>query len=473
MIARVTLVIAFAVAYGVLCNHLQAAPARPQSVSVTDFGAKGDGVSDDTAAIQRALDAAQRVLFPQGTYLVRINSLVLRDGNCLVGEGKLSKIRTTDAGDGQFALFKAFGKTNLTVADLSFETPKSTQMALLFASCTNVTVTRCRAQNCGLVYVGSSAVATMHDINSANAFFDIYDRVTAPEHYSNKVLIEGNECVGDGVKGRGGISLSGIFVSFANNVRIANNDVTKYLHGIMWWGGNANTKPPAANGDIANERKCKNLTITGNTVHGIEMGGIWGAMGEGVAVSGNAVSDCGDVGIDFEGCFTATAMGNAVADCTSACLCTVFDNRGIVFSGNTCAQHTDGWWIASVRNTHHSPGNQDVSFTGNSFTAYRGMSAVVSEGVRQLLFQGNILRNVQVSFHDPTLNHLVQTVIGNQLVFDRAAPGAISGLRVGPVGAGGHVIVQGNSVLTTVAQPKGSKGIEGVAAEGNVVEGWE
>ena len=36
---------------------------------VRDFGAKGDGATDDTAAIQRAIDAGGTVHFPQGTYL--------------------------------------------------------------------------------------------------------------------------------------------------------------------------------------------------------------------------------------------------------------------------------------------------------------------------------------------------------------------------------------------------------------------
>src|SRR5664279_1435346 len=43
-------------------------------INVQDFGAKGDGVTDDTNAIQAALDAAVdggNIVFPRGTYMVR------------------------------------------------------------------------------------------------------------------------------------------------------------------------------------------------------------------------------------------------------------------------------------------------------------------------------------------------------------------------------------------------------------------
>jgi hypothetical protein len=41
-----------------------------ESVSVKDFGAVGDGVADDTAAIQAACLTGKKVLFPRGIYLV-------------------------------------------------------------------------------------------------------------------------------------------------------------------------------------------------------------------------------------------------------------------------------------------------------------------------------------------------------------------------------------------------------------------
>jgi hypothetical protein len=50
--------------------------ARPGSFNVKDFGARGDGVADDTSAAQSAINAAAKnagggtVIFPKGTYLL-------------------------------------------------------------------------------------------------------------------------------------------------------------------------------------------------------------------------------------------------------------------------------------------------------------------------------------------------------------------------------------------------------------------
>ena len=63
-----------------------------ESISVKDFGAVGDGVTDDTTAIQAAIDAVYglgggRLLFPAGTYKVSAAPLTLRDRVQLIGAG--------------------------------------------------------------------------------------------------------------------------------------------------------------------------------------------------------------------------------------------------------------------------------------------------------------------------------------------------------------------------------------------------
>lgn len=63
------------------------------NVRSSEFGAKGDGRSDDTAAIQSAIDRYNHVYLPAGTY--RINprvGLVVRTGTQLSGDGRAASL---------------------------------------------------------------------------------------------------------------------------------------------------------------------------------------------------------------------------------------------------------------------------------------------------------------------------------------------------------------------------------------------
>jgi hypothetical protein len=61
-----------------------------ESVSVKDFGAVGDGVANDAAAIQNALNSgAKSVHFPDGVYLVQ-STLTIPTNVCVYGDSKYS-----------------------------------------------------------------------------------------------------------------------------------------------------------------------------------------------------------------------------------------------------------------------------------------------------------------------------------------------------------------------------------------------
>ncbi len=69
-------------------------------VSVTDYGAVGDGIVDDTAAIQLAINssAGQALLFPKGNYKITAALSIITSGITLVGEqfGNVTLIQHTD-----------------------------------------------------------------------------------------------------------------------------------------------------------------------------------------------------------------------------------------------------------------------------------------------------------------------------------------------------------------------------------------
>ncbi len=65
------------------------------SVSIKDFGAVGDGLTDDTVAIQQALAAHNAVFVPEGEYLVT-STITLDERQSLIGTGQRSVLKGLD-----------------------------------------------------------------------------------------------------------------------------------------------------------------------------------------------------------------------------------------------------------------------------------------------------------------------------------------------------------------------------------------
>lgn len=82
--------LAFGAASMVALPKLGLAATPNGYANVQTYGAKGDGTTDDTNAVQKAMNASAAVWFPTGTYLV--GNLKLKNGQTLAGEGPACSI---------------------------------------------------------------------------------------------------------------------------------------------------------------------------------------------------------------------------------------------------------------------------------------------------------------------------------------------------------------------------------------------
>jgi hypothetical protein len=83
------------------------------AVSVSEFGAKGDGVADDTHAIQAALDTGKHVTIPEGTY--RITNALSPKADQVVEV--LGTVRVADSHIQPLTADAAAGQAHVSVAD--------------------------------------------------------------------------------------------------------------------------------------------------------------------------------------------------------------------------------------------------------------------------------------------------------------------------------------------------------------------
>jgi hypothetical protein len=113
------------------------------TVSVRDFGAVGDGVTDDTAAIQAFLDLGIPGILPAGTYLTT-DELVFKHGSRLFGMGNWSGVASTFSTQGvSRILYDGAGGANSCIV----------RMSDAAVGTDPVTADTCNLQNIGLTGV--------------------------------------------------------------------------------------------------------------------------------------------------------------------------------------------------------------------------------------------------------------------------------------------------------------------------------
>jgi len=88
-----------------------------ESVSILDFGAVGDGVTDNATAFQNALNTGKSILIPNGTYLFNSTVTFTADNQCIFGLGNDSVLKS---GSGSVYI-SSLGFDNLTIRDLKID----------------------------------------------------------------------------------------------------------------------------------------------------------------------------------------------------------------------------------------------------------------------------------------------------------------------------------------------------------------
>jgi len=144
-------------------SMIQGAP-----VNVLDYGAVGNGVADDTAAIQSAVTAGGAVYIPEGVYLISANITI--PSNCFIFGDGASSVLKASASDLKM-LTTGFGvtaKENIYISDLQID--GGGQTTNIFTGQTqNIGIYATRVKN---LRIDNVVVKKMGVVNQANPLSD-------------------------------------------------------------------------------------------------------------------------------------------------------------------------------------------------------------------------------------------------------------------------------------------------------------
>jgi len=258
----------FAMLGAAIASALQ--PAFALNVSVADYGAVGDGARDDTAAIQRALDAVRQagggeVYFPPGTYPVSVVSqgASLRVGSSVTLRGQSAQqsvLRLNVQGRFDTLLRPDVGAVQVTVQDLGFDLnglinpmrpfsggglgairTNGVRTAIAFHGGSDHAVRRCRFFNIASVQtiaaVDAGQTPRLKNVVIAdNAFEEVGGGSLDYDHSTTYTEADGVSITGNVFSSRHGPGTLGATTAVeihGPNQRVLNNDINGYTIGAI------------------------------------------------------------------------------------------------------------------------------------------------------------------------------------------------------------------------------------------------
>lgn len=486
-------------------------PALADVVSVKDFGAVGDGATDDTAAIQAALDAVAArgggtVLLPAGTFVVSPSGTTkwLRVGSETTVQGAGDTATTVKVRDGAGDYRTVFGQASpsAVVRDVRFSALRIDQNAAGNLAADVRAGDAGRAQNAiaftafdgvtveGVAIDPATGVNTisLNGVEASGAVVRgcrirfVRARSLAPSgRYDNSaVYVHGARFVVSGNRfangGEPGDAIGAIEVHGGPGGVVSGNQIAGYFTGVQVVSEGA-TEPEVGANDLA---------VVGNAITGAGAGiQLWALTGRAlrnVTVTGNVIS----VGSPWlpGAAYAGIALRNEAVSRQ-----VLGDHDGISITGNTVTMARD-------------PG------AGYAWSETGGIMAVPQGSVRNLVVAGNVVRDapsqgIRIESKSGTVAGLVVRanvivdagndpsagpyrialilagritggqVKGNVLVDTGTPPNGAIGLYAASVAAGSEVQLEGNAV--SVADPRATLAFvpgESVYAERRVTLAW-
>lgn len=266
-------------------------------ISVLHMGAKGDGVTDDTAKIQAALDTGRPVYLPTpsvGYYCT--SDLIVKQKQLIFGDGESSRLILKD---GTVNGFVGTGLTGVTIRGLSISVASATNATAYKAAVNLVSCSYCTVQNVqvsGMGYHGvrlyDSSYCRIVENRFSGFFGTIQDQSDiAVMNNSSYNRIEGNFCYGGGDHG---ILVQDPYTGSTPTGNVINRNIvgTHKANGIIVYVTTAfDTQTIISNNRVAG--------ITGTALSGKSGAGIYIQSAGGSIVTGNHISDCCQQTVEF------------------------------------------------------------------------------------------------------------------------------------------------------------------------------
>lgn len=449
------------------------ATLRTKAVSLRQFGAALDGMTDDTPAFTRALAAGVRAVLVEGPARLT-RSLAVNRPFAVFGSGKgphliwdgrpldpIFAARPASADPTSFVRDVAF--SGLHVVRAEGQTPGGVLVRAI--NIRGLTVVDCRTERTSLAFVTHARMAT-YDRTKGSETVDpavlAGFSATDVDDLNEDITVLGNQVdfgmyMGDVLR-----------FNFARRV-VAQGNKGRFAR-ISWWGGGAKR---LEGGMPQFLRRVRDAYIADNAICNVN-GGIYGNNGQSIAVVRNTVWDTNDVGIDFEGCIDCIATLNHCRNAGNFVYAAFYVARNVRFVGNYGEQDGSaasidtrlgsqpigtprGLYLAALRGAGFAgtPGAIDVTFADNTFvySGKQGLGRILPGPFNRLTLTGNTMRNVACDIRDRGGQSAI--VAGNRLSFDHSARNPVTLLAA----SAPQTRMTGNVLAISARQPTGSAAI--------------